>query len=193
MPLYEVSHAIPLSISQKDELALVLTLIHSEKFTTPKNFVNVKFTDVSEAWTYIGGERRRANHIRAHVRAGPSRTQKDWNELCKDVEAAWYDICGAPLPRGKGKPELDTSLRSVIIMGGITAGMEAGFLLPAAGGDVQWLQENWDAFNEKAAAGEEEWVNMVADVKKRGLLDGTNGVKTSQQRLEEYLGWGDSA
>ena len=78
-------------------------------------------------------------------------------------------------------------------MGGILAGIEAGFLLPEAGGDVQWLQENWDAFNELAAAGNEEWVHMVEDVKKRGLLDGTNGVKTEQQRLEEYLGWGDAA
>ena len=41
MPLYTVQHACPLSLSQKDELALALTHIHSTKFTTPKNFVNV--------------------------------------------------------------------------------------------------------------------------------------------------------
>ena len=81
----------------------------------------------------------------------------------------------------------------MIVIGGITAGLEAGFVLPSAGGDVQWLQENWAAFNEKADAGDEEWKEMVENVKKRGLLDGTNGEMTAQQRLEEYLGWGDSA
>lgn len=193
MPLYEVQHAIPLAISQKDELAQALTQIHSTKFTTPKNFVNVSFTDVSEACTYVGGQRQTGNHIRANVRAGPTRTQEDWNELCKEVERAWYHICGTPLPRLKGRPEPDTSLRSVIVIGGIIAGLEAGFVLPSAGGDVQWLEENWTEFNRRADAGDQEMVGMVKEIKERGLLDGTNGVKTAQQKLEEFLGWGDAA
>jgi phenylpyruvate tautomerase PptA (4-oxalocrotonate tautomerase family) len=193
MPLYAVEHACPLSLSQKDELALALTHIHSNKFTTPKNFVNVSFTDVSKAETYIGGHRATGNHIRAHVRAGPSRTQEDWNELCKEVEAAWYNICGTPLPQQKGRAYPDTTLRSVIVMGGIIAGLEAGFVLPVAGGDVEWLGSNWEEFNRRADNGDEEMKGMVKEIQERGLLDGTNGVKTQQQKLEELLGWGDAA
>ena len=139
----------------------------------------------------VGGKRKTANHIRANVRAGPTRTQADWEELCKAIEAAWYEI--VPLPRAKGTPEPDTTLRSLVILGGIEAGIEAGFMLPKAGSDVQWLHENWEAFNEKAAAGDEEFREMVEEVKARGLMDGTNGLKTAAQRLEEMLGWGDSA
>ena len=193
MPLYTVQHACPLSISQKDELALALTTIHSTKFTTPKNFVNVSFEDVANANTYIGGHRATGNHIRANVRAGPSRTQEDWTELCREVERAWYQIAGTPLPQQKGKTKPDTTLRSVIVLGGIIAGLEAGFVLPQAGGDVAWLEENWEEFNRKADAGDEEMQGMVREIQERGLLDGTNGVKTQQQKLEELLGWGDAA
>ena len=81
----------------------------------------------------------------------------------------------------------------MIVMGGLISGIEAGFTLPPAGGDVQWLHENWEAFNEKAEAGDEEFVEMVKEVKERGLMDGANGFQTPQQKLEEMLGWGDSA
>lgn len=178
MPIYEVQHAIPLSISQKDELAAAITHIHSQNFTTPKIFVQVSFTDVSESWTYIAGKRRAGNHIRGQVRTGPSRTQEDWNGLLKALSDAWYDIAGTPLPTRKGgKEQGDTSLRSVILTGGLVAGLEAGFVLPPAGGDVQWLQENWEAFNEKAKNGDEEMADLVKEVEERGLMDGTNGLK----------------
>lgn len=96
-----------------------------------------------------------------------------------------------PTPAG-GKAGEDLTLRSCIVLGGMTAGYEAGFLLPPAGGDVQWMKENWEEFEMKAKAGDEEFQEMVDEVKERGLLDGANG-KSSKQRLEEMLGWGDSA
>lgn len=206
MPLYSISHAIPLTPEQKDTIATAITHIHSQSFTTPKNFVNVKFIDVSEAWTYIGGRRKTANHILGNVRAGPTRTQEDWTRLCKAIERAWYDIVGAPPEVGKtvtngatnghanGTGSVDTTLRSVVVIGGIITGLEAGFVLPPAGGDVQWLHDNWDAFNEKAKAGDEEFIEMVKEVKERGLLDGEAAMlKAQQKQLEEMLGWGDSA
>lgn len=156
---------------------MALTLIHSNKFTTPKNFVNVSFEDVSEASTYIGGHRATSNHIRANVRAGPSRSQADWHELCKEVERTWYEIAGTPLPNVKGRVKPDTTLRSVIVLGGIVAGLEAGFVLPQAGGDVQWLEENWEEFQRRAQDGDVEMQGMVREVQERGLLDGTGGVK----------------
>lgn len=103
MPLYTVQHACPLSISQKDELAMAITQLHSGTFSTPKNFVNVEFQDVSKADTYIGGRRATGNHIRANVRAGPSRTREHWENLCREIEKTWYKIAGTPLPQMKGE------------------------------------------------------------------------------------------
>ena len=54
-----------------------------------------------------------------------------------------------------------------------------GFILPPAGGDVQWLQDNWEAFNQRANEGDEEMAEMVREVQERGLMDGTNGLKVS--------------
>ena len=87
----------------------------------------------------------------------------------------------------------DTRLRSFVIMGDIVGGMEAGFVLPQAGKDVGWLEEHWAEFVRKAEAGDEEMADMVKEIEERGLLDGTGGAKTAQQRLEEMLGWGDYA
>lgn len=55
MPLYEISHATPLSQSQRDQLAESITAIHSTKFTVPRMFINVIFTDSSNTPTYVGG------------------------------------------------------------------------------------------------------------------------------------------
>jgi len=55
MPLYEVEHFIGLNGPMKSRLALGITKIHSEIFTTPSLFVNVRFTDVSSQDTYVGG------------------------------------------------------------------------------------------------------------------------------------------
>ena len=78
-------------------------------------------------------------------------------------------------------------------MGGIIAGLEAGFVLPPAGGDVEWLGNNWEEFNRRADAGDEEMKGMVKEITERGLLDGSNGMRTQQKKLEEALGWGDAA
>ncbi|KAK4544440.1 hypothetical protein LTR36_004331 [Oleoguttula mirabilis] len=197
MPLYEIQHHISLTSSQKDDLAIAITRIHSTKFLTPKMFVNVTYTDVSETRTYIGGKQRTGNHIKANVRSGPSRTQEDWNDLSRQIAAAWDDIVGKGLPKvRRAAPDPDTSLRSVILLGGLVGGLEAGFILPPAGGDVAWLQDNWEAFNRKADAGDEEFQEMVQEVKERGLLEGRSekdDMKAAQKSMEEMLGWGDSA
>ena len=197
MPLYTVEHAITLTSSQKDDLAVTITNIHSTKFSTPKMFVNVTFTDVSEARTYIGGKQRTANHIKANVRSGPSRTQEDWNELSMLIARAWDDIVGRGLPKIKrGSEDPDTSLRSVILLGDIIGGLEAGFVLPPAGGDVEWLHQNWEAFNFKADDGDEEFKELVKEVEVRGLLkehDPDAKLKAAQAQMNEMLGWGDSA
>ena len=63
MPLYEFHHSNPLSTSQQDALAAAVTKIHTEKFTTPSLFVNVRFHHFDESGSaggggyYVGGKR----------------------------------------------------------------------------------------------------------------------------------------
>ncbi|KAF2482911.1 hypothetical protein BDY17DRAFT_250560 [Neohortaea acidophila] len=192
MPIYEIQHAIPLSISQKDELAAAITTLHSTTFTTPKLFVQVFYTDVSTRDVYIGGVARSGNHIKGQVRSGASRSQAEWNTLCVEMARAWDKVCGVPLPTRKGgKEQGDTKLHSVTLMGGMVAGLEVGFVLPSAGGDVDWIRENMAAFRKRADEGDEDMKGLVADVEARGLL--VDEGKSAVQRLEEALGWGDAA
>lgn len=60
MPRYEIEHVCFLTESQKDELAEAITRIHSDTFTTPRLFVNVRITDVSKQDHYVAGKRVRA-------------------------------------------------------------------------------------------------------------------------------------
>lgn len=194
MPYYEVNHATLLTASQKFDLANAITQLHSTRFSTPRMFVNVRFTDISSLKEtgdfYIGGRSHTPSHILAHVRTGPSRKTADFNSLCSDVMAAWNEIV-KPLPKVKrSAPDEDRSLYSVFVLGDIAAGMEAGFSIPEAGKDGEWLAENMNAFKARAEAGEEEFVELVKEVEERGMLAGK---KTAAQQLEEMMGWGDSA
>ena len=149
MPYYEVNHTTLLTSSQKQDLASALTTLHSTRFTTPRMFVNVKFTDISSTPFYIAGKPATRSHILAHVRTGPSRTNKDFTDLCADIFSAWNEIM--PLPKVKrSAPDEDRSLYSVFVLGDIEAGMEAGFAIPEAGKDGEWLAENMGAFRARA-------------------------------------------
>lgn len=53
--MYEIEHIAPLTQIQKDALARSITDIHSNKFTTPRLFVNVKITDATHQQTYVAG------------------------------------------------------------------------------------------------------------------------------------------
>ncbi|KAM0716946.1 hypothetical protein Q7P37_006798 [Cladosporium fusiforme] len=189
MPYYEINHSILLTPSQKDDLAAKITQIHSERFSTPRLFVNVKFSDISSTPFYIGGKARTKSHILAHVRTGPSRSTSDFNALCADIATAWNEI--VPLPKVKrSAPDEDRALYSVFMLGDIAAGMEAGFEIPEAGKDAEWLAENMNAFKARAEGGEVEFEELVKEVEERGLIQGK---KTAAQQLEELMGWGDSA
>jgi hypothetical protein len=113
MPLYEIQHVTTLTPSEQDSLAEAITQIHSTKFTTPKMFVNVKFTPSSDITTYVGGKRKSGNHILATVRVGASRSQKDFEDLCTEIVKAWERIVPAT-SSSKGE---DRELRSCILMG----------------------------------------------------------------------------
>ncbi|KAI1849715.1 hypothetical protein JX266_004664 [Neoarthrinium moseri] len=168
MPLYEVEHIAPLTRSQKDELAAAITDIHSKKFTTPRLFVNIKFTDAWKQDTYVAGNARPNNRIRAQVRRGPTRMQDDFNALAAELVAAWARIVH-PLHRDTSRPPLEPELelRGVWITGEIISSWETGFLVPPAGKDVEWARENMAAFKKRAANGEQEFKDLVHELESR--------------------------
>jgi phenylpyruvate tautomerase PptA (4-oxalocrotonate tautomerase family) len=181
MPFYTVKHHYPLTTSQKDDLAAAITSIHSTIFTTPKLFVNVGFTDISSERLYVAGKPRNHNHILANVRSGPNRKRSDFTEAGNQIMEAWNKIVGPGLPqvkRAEAEREMseegkkDRELRSVIFLGGLEGGSEAGFEIPKAGEDVEWLRSNWEAFNKKAQEGDVDFQEMVQEVEERGLLNG---------------------
>ncbi|THW25468.1 hypothetical protein D6D23_04306 [Aureobasidium pullulans] len=151
MPAYEVEHVCPLTDDQKDRLASAITKIHSQQFSAPKLFVNVRITDISGQRTYVAGKQYKSNRIFAYVRHGPSRTQSDYDAVSKALTQAWEEIVPG------------TELRLVMFYGAIVAGMEAGFSIPQAGDDKQWIEENMDAFRKKAEEGDEHFRELVEE------------------------------
>jgi phenylpyruvate tautomerase PptA (4-oxalocrotonate tautomerase family) len=56
MPAYEIEHVCKLTDDQQDQLAEAITKIHSKQFSTPRLFVNVRITDISNQRTYVAGK-----------------------------------------------------------------------------------------------------------------------------------------
>ncbi|KAI5923767.1 hypothetical protein F4810DRAFT_667374 [Camillea tinctor] len=159
MPLYDFTHKVSLSPQQQDSLAEAITKIHTTYFTTPSLFVNVRFTPADSYRAYVGGKRKQANILVARVRTSPARKREMFDELCLQLEKTWKEIV----------PE-DINLR-IFIIGGITAGLEHGFLIPEAGKDKEWIKDNFPAFRKKADEGNEEFQQLVEEIQERGLLD----------------------
>lgn len=157
MPWYVVSFREPIGSSERDELASAITKVHTNLFTTPSLFVNVRFEDASSVHHYVGGKRKLVNAIQAHVRAGPSRPRSSYDELCRQLRGSWETV----LPT--------TPLDLISVHGSLVAGEENGFLRPEAGHDAEWVREHMAEFERLAAAGNEEMKTLVEECKSRGL------------------------
>lgn len=92
------------------------------------------------------------------MRHGPSRTQAHYRSLTDAVEKAWHDIVGA---------SGEQALGPIFVHGSIVAGREQGFDLPLAGGDHEWIRNNMAGFEAKAASGNQDFVDLVHEVKTR--------------------------
>lgn len=101
--------------------------------------------------TSLANVQYKSNRIFAYVRHGPSRTQSDYDAVSKALTQAWEEIVPG------------TELRLVMFYGAIVAGMEAGFSIPQAGDDKQWIEENMDAFKKKAEEGDEHFRELVEE------------------------------
>jgi len=158
MPLYEIEHVCPITPDQQQAIASAIVKIHSEMFTTPSLFVNVRFKDTDAFPLFVAGQRRRVNWIMAHVRHGPSRTQEHYASVCTAVASAWASIVGTT-------PEFE--LRGIFVLGDIVAGWEAGFPIPQAGQDKVWLKHYVGEFKKLADAGDVDFAGMVHELETR--------------------------
>ncbi|KAL9097024.1 MAG: hypothetical protein Q9165_000988 [Trypethelium subeluteriae] len=175
MPMYEVEHVCTLTPSQKDDLAEAITKIHSEQFTTPRIFVNVRFTDISEHDMYVAGKRRHNNRIIGYVRPSPARTRAEFNKLCQSIQEAWDKVIASlpqhPFNRVDRTVGDEKELRTIFVLPVIAAGKEVAVEIPEAGKDREWLKENMMAFEKRAAEGDDEVSDMIKDIKDRNLLE----------------------
>jgi hypothetical protein len=57
MPLYEIEHVCPINPDQQQSIANAIVKIHSEMFTTPSLFVNVRFKDTNATPLFVAGKR----------------------------------------------------------------------------------------------------------------------------------------
>ncbi|CAI7633173.1 unnamed protein product [Penicillium bialowiezense] len=162
MPLYEFEHAITLTESQKQAIAHGITEFHATTFNTPRYIVNCTFIDISSgplSDTFVGGKRRHINRLFVTLRSGTGRTPDQLRLLIDKVISIWDDIIG-----GSGR---ESQLRSVYIKGTIDAAKEGGFHLPLPGYFEQWVKENTSHFQNLAAEGDPDFVQLVEEIKTR--------------------------
>ncbi|KAF2829498.1 hypothetical protein CC86DRAFT_465099 [Ophiobolus disseminans] len=175
MPHYEIHHICGLDYDQKDQLATDITNLHCTLFSTPSAFVNVSFQHhppLAEYTFFVGGKRRATNFIHAHLRPrGPDNAPKlqhlvreimrIWDERAHTESSIWRNK-----DKGKDEGRLDDhrALHNVFIYEDVAAGAEQGFVLPVAGQEGEWVQENIEAFKKRAEMGDESVKQLLLEV-----------------------------
>jgi phenylpyruvate tautomerase PptA (4-oxalocrotonate tautomerase family) len=173
MPLYEIHHSHPLTAAQHTALATEITNLHCTTFAAPALFVNIVFRP-STAYTTVGGQPARTNYIVGHLRPrGADNAPKltavvagltgIWNAHVRREDGVLDRIPGvgyAP-KRGDGRLDDPRALHNVFLMEDIAAGAEQGFMLPLAGRESAWVQENMARFRERAENGDESMRALV--------------------------------
>ncbi|KAH6629588.1 hypothetical protein C7974DRAFT_189389 [Boeremia exigua] len=163
MPLYDIEYVIPMTDSQQEALAKAFTAIHCTRFHTPSFFINVRFTDVSSQKVYRGGVLRYYNRAILRTRVSETRTREQYGEHCRELMKAWDEILSSEIIDSKH----EKTLRTVWIMGALTTAVEMGFQRPAAGEEIEWLQNNKAEFEKLAAEGDEDMQQLMVELQTR--------------------------
>ncbi|KAL6365656.1 hypothetical protein LRP88_01657 [Fusarium phalaenopsidis] len=153
-------------LGQKEALAEAITYLHADRFKTPRWYINVIFADASAQTVFVGGRRRLVNHITARVRSGPTRSRESFNELCSEINSAWHRIVHPELSASELPPR-ELELAAIFITSELVAGMKVGFPVPAAGTEIAWAKEHFESFKERAALGDEDFVDYVEELEKK--------------------------
>lgn len=160
MPIYQVFHCIPLSDSQRDNLAIQITKCHCDNTGALPIFVNVTFTDTSnDPFQYIAGHRRPNNRILGTVRPRGDAGHQVLKDVVRDIQKAWEKIVGKYGTRELGVLFLSESL---------TEGLERGFELPKAYEDNEWAEKHKAEFQERADAGDPIFIELMKNINPKG-------------------------
>ena len=201
-------------------LAESITTLHATTFTTPSMFVNVCFSshDATDKSYYVAGKPRTecTNRIIGYVRTSSSRSKSDFDALAEKIEDAWHaavygDMIEEGSDKGKRKKEVDETdkqkvARKLLAVAFLpmVAVRENGLTIPEAGKEAAWFKENMGHFETKAEEGDEDYADMLKELKERddlkklvaggaagsgggisGLMD---GLKTGGNQVSEKLG-----
>lgn len=121
MPLYDIEHVVPLSAAEQAAIAQAFTDCHAQRFTTPKFFINVRFTNATEQPIYRGGILCKYNRAILRTRAGGERNKALYNEHCKQLVSLWNNLLGT---------ENGRELETVWVQASLTTAVEAGIARP---------------------------------------------------------------
>ena len=83
---------------------------------------------------------------------------EDYHALTSSLNQAWSSIVG---------DSGDKELRAVFLLGDLITGSEAGFPIPWAGQDKQWLKKHYTGFERKAREGDDEFVDLLNEIRER--------------------------
>ncbi|KIW72147.1 hypothetical protein PV04_00366 [Phialophora macrospora] len=157
MPLYDVEHVIPLTEEQQETLAKAFTDAHATRFKTPKFFINVRYTDARGQAVFRGGRRAVYNRLILRTRAGDQelRSKQLYDDHCRELVRVWERVVGK---------EAERALRTVWVLGALTTAVECGIARPRVGEEEQWLASNMVEFRRLAAAGDEDFVELVHEL-----------------------------
>ena len=163
MPFYQVYHSVPLTDCQQQQIATAITEIHSRVFTSLSALINVDFMNVAPKRVFIAGQRREVpNTIHGSLRSGRTRTRAMYEQLCHEFVSMWNDIVRNG-ETGFGEDEL-----RVMLVGGMLAGVEGGFLIPEAGQDGNFFNDKMEEIEKRAAAGQFVSQVMLKDMEVLG-------------------------
>lgn len=167
MPVYQIFHSYPLTLSQQQTLATAITTLHCTAFTTPSIFVHVSFfLQTSPNVHFLAGKPRPsgANRIVGIVRTSASRPKSAFDNLAQQIEDAWHEAV-----KGDDKPDLEKKLLLVTFTTMVTI-REAGFTIPEAGHEGGWLREQLPFIKSKRMSeGEEgeDYRDMLVELETR--------------------------
>jgi hypothetical protein len=150
--------------------------------SAPSAFVNITFHPTASHITasFVAARPAQTNFIHAHLRPrGPENDQKR-KTLVTTIMNLWdahiNNAPGATLnAEGSSEGRLDNprALHNVFVFEALVAGSEQGFLIPMAGEDGKWGEENMKAFEDRAGRGDESMGRLVEEMK----AEGKNGLR----------------
>lgn len=118
--------------------------------------------------------KRLSNGITACVRNGAHRTREAWEQLCQDIDSAWRQIVHRSY-NVDGLPPNELELAAIFITGELLAGLKVGLPVPKAGEEQLWAQQHFEVFKQRAALGDEVFVDVL------GEMEGSPWLKNSPQ------------